>query len=316
MQLTCPACERGQRQTLSLMTYRKYRLYHCDECDLQYWYPRDNLDSSYYESSKIYAEHHLGTGQIQKWHKPFFRRFPFRTGTLLDIGCGDGAFLEATRRLGFDSSGVDLDRHAVNAARERVGIDKVYPMHLSEYVRVHNDGGGKQFDVVTFFEVMEHQEDLKGFIRSVRALLRDGGRIAGSVPNRDRLIVRRESTDYPPNHYLYWSRLALESFLLKEGFSDVVIWEHAGLEDSAIYIETQLLGELGIGLKSYLKSRHIGERSKIPADTVSVNTLKQLSGRRLILLPLMRMLRTSVFIVPAMLLYPWIRSQIYFQAEK
>jgi 2-polyprenyl-3-methyl-5-hydroxy-6-metoxy-1,4-benzoquinol methylase len=40
--------------------------------------------------------------------------------------------------------------------------------------------------VITFFEVLEHQDKPREFLEMVKGLLKEGGYIAGSVPNRER----------------------------------------------------------------------------------------------------------------------------------
>lgn len=43
---------------------------------------------------------------------------------------------------------------------------------------------GLKFDVITFFEVLEHQDRPREFLERVKELLKPGGWLAGSVPKR------------------------------------------------------------------------------------------------------------------------------------
>ena len=44
-------------------------------------------------------------------------------GRLLDVGCGNGLFLEKMRNLGWEVVGVETDEKAVEVARKRFGLD-------------------------------------------------------------------------------------------------------------------------------------------------------------------------------------------------
>jgi hypothetical protein len=58
--------------------------------------------------------------------------------------------------------------------------------------------------------------------------LKNGGYIAGSVPNRERFLIslmkgRRDLWGYPPNHFLWFSKAVLRCFLHREGFDDILV---------------------------------------------------------------------------------------------
>jgi SAM-dependent methyltransferase len=313
--IACPSCDtiRPEGQA-SLQELGSYRLYYCNACDLEYWHPRA-LDAAYYETSLAYAEHKLGSMPLQKWHRAFFRHFRAQKGArLLDIGCGDGAFLEAARANGFYVSGVEQNRSAVHAARERRHLPDIFAGGLDAFVREQGNSLQGTFDVVTCFEVIEHQAELTPFFEAIQLLLRPGGWIAGSVPNRSRLMVKREKGDYPPHHFSYWSRQAMENCLTTHGYCDITTAQHAGLEDSAAYLEVQLLGSMGEKLKRFVKSRYLKD-ANTAVDALSVSAIRELTGTQVLGLEALRKLRFLVFSLPAILSYPWIRSTLYFQAQ-
>jgi 2-polyprenyl-3-methyl-5-hydroxy-6-metoxy-1,4-benzoquinol methylase len=57
-------------------------------------------------------------------------------------------------------------------------------MSLEEFYEYAKEKNLK-FDVITFFEVLEHQDKPREFLEMVKGFLKGGGYIAGSVPNRD-----------------------------------------------------------------------------------------------------------------------------------
>jgi len=97
---------------------------------------------------------------------------------LLDVGCGYGAFAsQAARQTGCQATGLDMDEACLSAA-----ID---PMHVRYVAGTLADlalGQGR-FDVITFFESLEHHADPVEALRAARALLKPGGVCVVEVPN-------------------------------------------------------------------------------------------------------------------------------------
>jgi SAM-dependent methyltransferase len=160
---------------------------------------------------------------LQVWHNYFLqdarRLAPGRR--LLDIGCGTGNLLAAARQLGFRVAGIELDRNAARMAKKLLGDVPVHGLALSDFAPEHSD----KFDVVTFFEVLEHQDRPREFLRLVRSCLKPGGYVGMSVPNRARWQHAREFVDIPPNHLTRWDAPALRTFLENAGFEVVRVQE-------------------------------------------------------------------------------------------
>ena len=152
-------------------------------------------------------------------------------GELLDIGCGTGNFLAAARMAGYEVSGTELDRNAARFAKEQVGLPRMFPLTISGFVEQYP---AKKFDVVTFFEVLEHQAAPVEFIEKVKTCLRPRGFVALSVPNRERWLTGPDVLDYPPNHFLRWNARALTKLLSTHGFEVLAVREQpAGILHTA-----------------------------------------------------------------------------------
>jgi SAM-dependent methyltransferase len=143
-------------------------------------------------------------------------------GELLDIGCGTGNFLAAARDAGYSVSGIELDRNAARFAKDQLGLPRVLGLTISEFAERYPDD---KFDVVTFFEVLEHQAAPAEFVEKVKTCLRPGGYIALSVPNRERWLTGPDTLDYPPNHFLRWNAGALRNLLSGRGFEILSVRE-------------------------------------------------------------------------------------------
>jgi 2-polyprenyl-3-methyl-5-hydroxy-6-metoxy-1,4-benzoquinol methylase len=209
----CPACGQMAHEA-SIERCGRYELYGCSDCGLQFWEPREMPDARWYE--QMYGGRDETLLPLEPGHKYFLAdSLAPRGGELLDIGCGTGNFLAAARDAGYRVSGTELDRNAARFAKERLGLDRVLPLTVKEFVERHAD---EKFDVITFFEVLEHQAAPGEFLQKVKICLRPRGFIALSMPNRERWLTGPDVLDYPPNHFLRWNAAALKNFLEAQGF--------------------------------------------------------------------------------------------------
>lgn len=204
---------------------RRWTCFACDRCACHYWSPRV-VDPTFYAEGhqETYDRRRGGEVFLRERHHMFLRRA--RPGRLLDVGCGEGGFLEVARARGFEVAGLDLDPGNVEAARRR-GL-------AVETALLTGDGGalpealrGRAFDWVTAFDVLEHQAEPLAFLEAARRLLAPGGAVCGSVPNRERLLVGRDRRhndgDLPPHHFLWFSIASLRETLRRAGFRDVSV---------------------------------------------------------------------------------------------
>src|SRR5229473_8695934 len=232
----CPACGEASRKA-EIERYGRYELFGCGACGLQFWEPREMPDARWYE--QMYGGRDENLLPLEPGHK-YFLADPLAPlgGELLDIGCGTGNFLGAARDAGYGVTGIELDRNAARFAKERLGLQRVLPLTISEFAAQHPE---ERFDVVTFFEVLEHQAAPVEFLQKVKAYVRPGGVIALSVPNRERWMTGPDVLDYPPNQFLRWNAAALRKFLSAQGFEVLAIREQpAGLGYTAQMINMAL----------------------------------------------------------------------------
>ncbi|MFZ8831927.1 MAG: class I SAM-dependent methyltransferase, partial [Thermodesulfobacteriaceae bacterium] len=271
--LKCPICYTGIEERDFKETYvspynnQEYKRYECPNCDVHWWEPL-KIIPEFYESEVfdcISLHESIGT-RLSKWHTPFFKHFPSNVrGKLLDVGCGDGRFLRYAKERGFEIWGIDFDKKSVENVKRNLGIDTAFAMSLEEFYKYAKERGLK-FDVITFFEVLEHQDKPREFLEMVKGLLKEGGYIAGSMPNRECLFAEIGwnyfHIDYPPHHFLRFSKSSLEKALNFSGFKDVEVYKSdLPLPTLSAYLEKKFFGNLD-KLKAKLKSMVLGDERK------------------------------------------------------
>lgn len=142
-----------------------------------------------------------------------------RPATLLDVGCGEGAFLAQMARRGWVVAGVDFDPAAAAAARATHGVD-VQVGTIDEVV-----ASGRCFDVVTASHVIEHVPDPLQFLTQCRRLLNRGGSVVLRTPNAASVGHRRYSQAWrglePPRHLHIFTPAALVSAARAAGFDQI-----------------------------------------------------------------------------------------------
>src|SRR3989304_9046598 len=161
----CPCC--GASGGFSVQDKVKgYTLLHCPKCDLVFSDPMKNPGGEWYNATYV-IKHSAIDDRVRSTFKWTSSSLPVR-GKLLDIGCGEGVFVNYTRKKGFDSFGIDFSEHALNLGREMFGLNTVYNYSLDELKKKE---GTEPFDIITFFEALEHLDRPKDFLEEIRPLL-------------------------------------------------------------------------------------------------------------------------------------------------
>jgi len=327
--IKCPICyieveERNFKETyVSPYNNQEYRRYECPHCDVHWWEPL-KIIPEFYESEvfESYIAFHEGVGtRLGEYHKAFFKYFPSNVrGKLLDVGCGDGRFLRYAREQGFEVWGIDFDKKSVENVKRNLAIDTVFAMSLEEFYEYAKEKGLK-FDVITFFEVLEHQDKPREFLEMVKGLLKEGGYIAGSVPNRESMFLelsRYNHEDYPPHHFLRFSKSSLEKALDFSGFKDVEVYKlDFPFIELPLYLEKKLFGNLD-KLKIKLKGIVLGDERKARGRPVEELVEVSPSKGRVYILMMLKLIRNAMLLPFALGYIGKLKEngiQLYFQAK-
>ena len=187
------------------------------KCGVQFWVPFKNPGHEWYEfRKKDKKEKPL---LYRGYHKKFLKLHPvFLPDTkVLDIGCGRGELLNELQKLGCDCWGVDFDKSVINVAKNYFGLKNVFVADLNSFFD-GNVAEFPKFDIITFFEVLEHLDNPLYFIEGVVKLLKPNGKLVISVPSRERLFTNSYYWDFPPSHLSRWNKKAVSNFFKKINF--------------------------------------------------------------------------------------------------
>jgi 2-polyprenyl-3-methyl-5-hydroxy-6-metoxy-1,4-benzoquinol methylase len=137
-------------------------------------------------------------------------------GTLLDVGCGSGLFLQRMKLLGWQVQGVEPDPAAARQAREACGLE-VFTGTLQQR-QLPDDF----FDVVVLSHVIEHLHDPAALLREVYRILKRGGRLVLTTPNAESLGSRFFGPDWRgleiPRHLQIFNLKTLSAMVTGTGF--------------------------------------------------------------------------------------------------
>jgi len=214
---SCPGC--GTLKCFAeIERVNNYTILRCPDCGLEFSDPMVNPGSDWY--NKAYAVRHAAVDtRIRDYYRWVVAYIPVK-GKLLDIGCGEGVFVNYARGKGFDAYGIDFSQKAIEIGKQWYGLVTIHNCDLSEVKEI--TGCAEGFDIVTFFEVLEHLESPERFLAEVKTVLKADGYVAGSVPFKDRWPFR-EFNDYPPHHLTRWTETSLRRLFERSGFNVVLV---------------------------------------------------------------------------------------------
>lgn len=317
----CPICnqkikkEKFREKFFSSFSNLEYKLYHCQGCDLQWWEPLKMIPEFYErEGEKIYKYFHLGVREkLEERHKMFFKFIPLRKGKLLDVGCGDGIFLEEAQRRGYEVWGIDFDKKSIRVCQKIRGLKNTFVATPHEFLKYCQEKKLK-FEIITFFDVLEHQDEPFSFLFTFKKMLQNGGYIAGSVPNRDSWFMKIErkifQADNPPHHFLRFSLHSLTQVLRRLNYHEILIFPISlPISEISFYLQVFLLGDK---INNFLRKKLT--RSIYASEKTVL--FQKLPFWKKLLLKALKMGRTAVLLLPAALMKFLAKGHhLYFQAK-
>jgi SAM-dependent methyltransferase len=134
---------------------------------------------------------------------------------LLDVGCGDGKFLQEMKNRGLKVYGIEPDEIKYELSRKKslnVFYGFLHELNFKEQF----------FDIITLNHVLEHVSNPIETLEKIRKILKDSGLVIIQVPRADSFLAKVFGKDCQifavPYHLFNYSLKALSILLIKKGF--------------------------------------------------------------------------------------------------
>ena len=214
--VVCPACGSGETERLSCPSVSGYSYYLCKECDLVFSEPMKGASKKWYETSEWYDVPGTPSDGLRWYESTVIQEdFVAENKRVLNIGCGRNLFLKKLKGMKCDVTAVDINERIIQFTKDTLGIADAHACNILEFIRDYKEEG---FDIIIGFELLEHLESPGAFIRELKNILKENGRIVLSVPNRERIMPSKDVWDYPPHHLTRWHPNSLRNQLESNGY--------------------------------------------------------------------------------------------------
>jgi 2-polyprenyl-3-methyl-5-hydroxy-6-metoxy-1,4-benzoquinol methylase len=214
----CPVCsseniQSGFQATDHTVSGKSFEICQCLDCSLRFTQsiPSQDLIKEYYRSETYISHTDTSKGFINRLYhlvrkrtlegkrKLICSKTGIKSGKLLDIGAGAGAFVHHMQQHGWQATGLEPDE----SARQRAAA--LYQVQLLpvESIKTLQDNS---YDAITLWHVLEHVHDLHGYMETLKRMIKPGGCIFIAVPNYtsyDARVYRGNWAAYDVPRHLY-----------------------------------------------------------------------------------------------------------------
>ncbi|HRH63971.1 MAG TPA: class I SAM-dependent methyltransferase [Bacteroidia bacterium] len=212
---SCTVC--GSNSIPALNGYEAAHLCKCSNCTFVFTkkIPTESELIAHYETYP--RTNSISAITIKRYNELLDTLEKFRnTNNLIDVGCGDGFFLETAKRRDWNVYGTEYTDQALKICKEK-GIH----MHQGKLDAINYPPNF--FDVITSFEVIEHINNPKEELQHFSKILRKGGAVYVTTPNfnsvsRYTLKSKWNVIEYP-EHLSYYTQKTLSYLFRSENFS-------------------------------------------------------------------------------------------------
>jgi 2-polyprenyl-3-methyl-5-hydroxy-6-metoxy-1,4-benzoquinol methylase len=271
----CPLCNATQFLPFIIckdhtVSRETFNIVKCESCGFKFTNPRpeENNLGDYYKSEDYVSHSNTKKGFINSTYQ-LVRKYTllkklqllssyFKTGKLLDIGCGTGEFLNICKSAKWNTLGIEPDVGARKMAVENFGLD------VREEIEIKNIES-ESFDVITMWHVLEHVPQLNERIEDLKRLIKPNGIIIIAVPNCNSLdakIYKENWAAYDvPRHLYHFTPKDVEHVFKNH---DLKLFRILPMIFDSFYV-SMLSEKIKTGKTNFIRSMWNGFRSNISA---------------------------------------------------
>lgn len=232
-------------------------VYECENCGLV----QIAAESLVY-ADQVGSAHASSPGMLSHRKRQAYElveRFNLRDKNILEVGCGDGHFMESLAEAGAIPFGIEPSERATELGREH-GL-KIQEGYMGKNVHIE----GYPFDAFVTMHVLEHAPDPNDFLQGVYENLTGDGVGLIEVPSFEQTLENQRIYDFITDHLSYFSVKTLRFALEKNGFNVLDIQRDWGGEHIVAIVQKQeqerladfrmgvnfLIGEMLTFIKNY-----------------------------------------------------------------
>ncbi len=242
----CPVC--SSRLTPNIqgvpdsVTGEQFGVLKCDACGLGVTDPfPDQLDRYY---AGYYGSRHGVTAKFCANRRIALITKMAGAGVgkrLLDVGCGDGLFLQMARERGWNVSGTELNPEPARHSG------------LEVYSSLEECADKGPYGCITLWHSLEHMADPRAVMMKIRELVADDGVVLIAVPNFSGFQSRAFGKSWLhldlPRHLYHFTSDSLDRMLAHSHFESVAHWHQE--------FEYDLIGWWQSALNSFLPTPNV-----------------------------------------------------------
>ncbi|GAC1420350.1 MAG: hypothetical protein NVS9B7_11310 [Flavisolibacter sp.] len=210
-------------------------LYCCNNCCLLFYHPIISGDAAFYDQLQKYRDYYIE----EKTEFNIAASYISGNQDVLEIGCGSGAFVKYITPRSY--VGLEFSSKAIEKAKAK-GI-KVFSQSIGEHAMQNEN----KYDIVCFFQVLEHVDGPLEFLQNSIKVLKKGGKLIIAVPSENSFIknVQNFYLNMPPHHVSRWKDKTFEkiSELLNLKLVNI-IHEPLHSKHKLFYVKTSLMIKL------------------------------------------------------------------------
>ncbi len=221
-----------------------FQVWQCSDCAVGFTFPQPQHLTRHY-SSEYRRYGRLVSGVLKAFYSVrtarWERRFE-RPGSVLELGCGDGAMLDSFGRKGWKVVGIERSPEVAAVAHRKFGI----PVFVGGLDAVRP---AASFDIVILFQVLEHLPDPLATLKQCARLLKPSGQLIIGVPNFDSWQAKYAGPAWfhldVPRHLFHFSPKSLRKALGLAGLTVTHIGYASIEHDPYGWVESFLNKALG-----------------------------------------------------------------------
>lgn len=206
-------------------------VYECDNCGLVQIAAESLVYADQVGSAHASSPRMLSHRKRQAYE--LVERFNLRDKNILEVGCGDGHFMESLAAAGAIPFGIEPSERATELGREH-GL-KIQEGYMGKNVQIE----GYPFDAFVTMHVLEHAPDPNDFLQGVYENLTGDGVGLIEVPSFEQTLENQRIYDFITDHLSYFSVKTLRFALEKNGFNVLDIQRDWGGEHIVAIVQKQ-----------------------------------------------------------------------------